>query len=274
MLTHAFTAAVVVVATGLFLAIMPGRPVPLDRFAILLAIMALAQVSIGTINEWADRHDDAAGKPWRPLPSGAISPGAALALGVASLIAALALSALIGEALLALTALGLAAGHSYNLALRRTALSFLAYTIALPLVPIWVSVGAGQFDGRLVWLYLVGMPATIQMHLANALPDLDADKQANHLALAQLLGPDRAIRLCWFCAAITPVVVLGSALALRSATVELWAGLAVYLLLLSAAAIVWRRNSRLGLYWTFRLLAPATAAAGIGWVAGITAAAP
>ena len=274
MLTHAFAAAVVVIATGLLLAIMPGPQIPLGRFVILLAIMALAQVSIGAVNEWADRHDDAVGKPWRPLPSGAISPGVALAVGVASLIAALTLSAMIGEALLALTALGLGAGHSYNLALRRTALSFLAYTIALPLVPIWASVGAGQLDGRLVWLYLVGLPATIQVHLANALPDLDADKQADHLALAQLLGPNRAIWLCWACATMTPVVVLGSALGLGSATIEVWIGLAVYLLLGSIAAIIWRRNSRLGMYWTFRLLAPATAAAGVGWVAGIIVAAP
>ena len=270
MLTHAFAAAVVVIATGLLLAIMPGGPIPVGRFVVLLAIMALAQVSIGAVNEWADRHDDAVGKPWRPLPSGAITPGVALVLGGASLSAALALSAMIGEALAALTAVGLAAGHSYNLALRRTALSFLAYTIALPLVPIWASVGAGQFDGRLAWLYLVGLPATIQIHLANALPDLDADRQADHLALAQLLGPSRAVWLCWICAAITPAVVLGSALGLGSATVEVWAGLAVYLLLLSIAAIVWRRDSRQGMYWTFRLLAPATAALGIGWVAGLT----
>lgn len=274
MLTHAFAGAVVVIATGLLLAIMPGGPVPLGRFVMLLATMALAQVSIGAINEWADRHDDAVGKPWRPLPSGAISPGVALALGVASLIAALALSATIGMDLLALTAVGLAAGHSYNLALRRTALSFLAYTIALPLVPIWASVGAGQFDGRLIWLYLVGLPATIQIHLANALPDLDADKRADHLALAQLLGPTRAIWMCWTCAAITPAVVLGSTLALGSATIEVWIGLAVYLLLGSVAAIVWRRDSRQGMYWTFRLLAPATAAAGIGWVAGVLATMP
>ncbi|MBI5431941.1 MAG: UbiA family prenyltransferase [Planctomycetes bacterium] len=40
------------------------------------------------LNDWADRHDDARTRPGRPLPSGAVSPRAALAVGVALLVLA------------------------------------------------------------------------------------------------------------------------------------------------------------------------------------------
>src|SRR5262245_12772163 len=44
------------------------------------------------LNDHADRHIDAVQRPERPLPSGRIAPGAALALGVSLLAACLALA--------------------------------------------------------------------------------------------------------------------------------------------------------------------------------------
>jgi len=63
------------------------------------------------LNDWADRHEDArSGRP-RPIPSGAVKPGSALALAVALLVLGPALAALIAPraaAILAVVA-GLAA---------------------------------------------------------------------------------------------------------------------------------------------------------------------
>jgi 4-hydroxybenzoate polyprenyltransferase len=48
------------------------------------------------LNAWVDREEDAATRPRRPLPSGAIAPGVALALAVVGLAGAPALAAAIG----------------------------------------------------------------------------------------------------------------------------------------------------------------------------------
>src|SRR5690606_22559394 len=74
------------------------------------------------LNDWADREEDAAERPERPIPSGRISPGAALGLAAALTGAGLATAALAGGRR-GLTVAGLLAGAvwAYDLRLKRTA---------------------------------------------------------------------------------------------------------------------------------------------------------
>ncbi|MFD9290105.1 SCO3242 family prenyltransferase [Streptomyces sp. NPDC060030] len=74
------------------------------------------------LNDWADREEDAADRPHRPIPSGRVTPGAALAAAGALTAAGLALAARAGRPALAVAS-GLAATvWAYDLRLKHTKL--------------------------------------------------------------------------------------------------------------------------------------------------------
>ncbi|MFJ6658199.1 SCO3242 family prenyltransferase [Streptomyces sp. NPDC091377] len=72
------------------------------------------------LNDWADREEDAAERPHRPLPSGRIRPGAALAAAGALTVAGLALAARAGRPALTVAAPLAATVWAYDLGLKRT----------------------------------------------------------------------------------------------------------------------------------------------------------
>ncbi|MFE9611012.1 SCO3242 family prenyltransferase [Streptomyces sp. NPDC006012] len=72
------------------------------------------------LNDWADRDEDAAERPHRPLPSGRISPAAALAAAGAATAAGLALAARAGRPALAVASSLAATVWAYDLVLKRT----------------------------------------------------------------------------------------------------------------------------------------------------------
>ncbi|MFD0369124.1 SCO3242 family prenyltransferase [Streptomyces sp. NPDC127114] len=74
------------------------------------------------LNDWADRAEDALDRPHRPLPSGRIRPGAALAASTALTAAGLALAARAGRAPLAVAGALAATVWSYDLHLKHTRL--------------------------------------------------------------------------------------------------------------------------------------------------------
>ncbi|MGW8767638.1 SCO3242 family prenyltransferase [Streptomyces sp. NPDC055815] len=72
------------------------------------------------LNDWADRHEDALERPHRPLPSGRVTPGAALAASTALTLAGLGLASRAGRpALLTATALATTV-WAYDLGLKHT----------------------------------------------------------------------------------------------------------------------------------------------------------
>ncbi|MEU0643979.1 SCO3242 family prenyltransferase [Streptomyces umbrinus] len=72
------------------------------------------------LNDWADRAEDAVDRPHRPLPSGRISPTAALAAAGGLTAAGLALASTAGRRPLAVAAALAATVWSYDLVLKRT----------------------------------------------------------------------------------------------------------------------------------------------------------
>ncbi|MEE1753986.1 SCO3242 family prenyltransferase [Streptomyces sp. SP18CS02] len=72
------------------------------------------------LNDWADRDEDAVDRPHRPIPSGRVTPGAALTASAALTVTGLVLAARAGRAPLAVaTALG-ATVWAYDLGLKHT----------------------------------------------------------------------------------------------------------------------------------------------------------
>ncbi|MFF3208223.1 SCO3242 family prenyltransferase [Streptomyces sp. NPDC002962] len=72
------------------------------------------------LNDWADRAEDAADRPHRPLPSGRVSPAAALTAACALTAAGLALAARAGRPALTVAVPLAATVWSYDLALKHT----------------------------------------------------------------------------------------------------------------------------------------------------------
>jgi 4-hydroxybenzoate polyprenyltransferase len=72
------------------------------------------------LNDWADRDEDAAERPHRPLPSGRIRPAAAVTAACAFTAAGLTLAARAGRPALAVAAPLAATVWAYDLALKRT----------------------------------------------------------------------------------------------------------------------------------------------------------
>ncbi|GAB7143143.1 transferase [Mycobacterium riyadhense] len=76
-------------------AIWSGRPLVGRRLALPLA-SALLYWSGMVLNDWADRERDAIERPERPIPSGQVSPGSALALAAALAAAGVATATAVG----------------------------------------------------------------------------------------------------------------------------------------------------------------------------------
>ena len=185
---------------------------PVDRLLLVGVMLACQQIAISFHNDWCDRDLDAAGKPWRAIPSGAVRSGLVRALAWLLVAASLALALPLGWLEVVLDALGIACGFAYNAWLKRTTLSWLPFAIAFPLVPLF---GPAALDGveralRLAPpLFAAGAPLAVAIHLADTLPDLRQDRAHGVRGLAHRLGA-RGSRAA--CAAL----FLGSALILAS----------------------------------------------------------
>jgi 4-hydroxybenzoate polyprenyltransferase len=164
------------------------------RFWWIGAIMLLVQFSISAMNEWADAELDGRAGRQRPIPLGLVSRGAALGVAVACAIGAFLLCVLseLGPLALLLVGLGTACGWAYDLWLKPTPLSFVPFAIAFPLMPFWIGVLAGRPLTSLLFLFLGGSPLATAIHLADAIPDRERDREAGLRTLAVSLGTPRA----------------------------------------------------------------------------------
>jgi len=160
------------------------------RMSWIAAIMLLVQFSISALNEWADQDLDARSDRRRPIPLGLLSPRTAVVIAVVGAVAALVLSVFSGFGLLAfvMVLLGIACGWGYDLKLKRTPLSFLPFAIAFPLLPLWVAMIAGRPMDALGAVLLGGIPLSVSIHLADAIPDRALDRAAGVNTLAVALG--------------------------------------------------------------------------------------
>jgi 4-hydroxybenzoate polyprenyltransferase len=267
---HPFPTLMSVAATGLLAVVAAdGRPEP-SILIRLLAVMFLTQAAIGTLNDYCDRFADALSKPWKPLVSGAVSARQALGIAVGAATAAVVLGATLGPAAWLYGVLGLAAGITYDLRLKRTVLSGVPYLVALPLVPLWVWEASGAFSPALWWLVPLGGLLGAALHLANALPDLNEDAEAGIQNAAHALGDAWTVRLA--CASFLLAQGLAAAvLVLLDGDLRLYLPGAVpslLLLLLGAWALYGRL--RLDRRWGFGAWMASALLVSVSWLAALT----
>ncbi len=246
-----------------------GHPAP--GTALRLAVTMLAvQSAIGIVNDCVDRELDAGPKPWKPIPAGVV--GMRTAWGLGALVAALALllGATLGPAAWLLSTAGLGVGLAYDLRLKRTPLSGLTYAVALPLVPLWVWTALGRFTPALLWVWPVGVLLGGALHLANALPDLEADATGGVRGLAQRLGRRRALAGAWGGYLLAVLLAAALGLLLGHERRPLLLGAAGALVLLGAAVAAFaHRPGAAGLRLGWSLLAPGAALLAVTWLAAL-----
>jgi 4-hydroxybenzoate polyprenyltransferase len=250
--------AVVVAAAGLL-----TRQLPSARTALGLTLVMLpGQLAIGALNDWADASSDSDSKPFKPIARGEVSRGAALALALGGFALSLATAAWLGRDVLAVDALGVAAGVAYDLGLQRTPAAVLAWWAGLATVPLLAMVVTGRSRGAVESALLAGFVA-LALQLANGLPDTEGDRRTGARTLASVLGAgaSRGVTSASLAAAALYIVAVRAPLG-QSALALVAAGL------IAAGAVVAllpRTAPRLA----FPLLAVVTAAAAVTWLAAL-----
>ncbi|MFI5808298.1 SCO3242 family prenyltransferase [Streptomyces sp. NPDC051561] len=118
------------------------------RGTLLAAAASLCLYEAGMVlNDWADRAQDAVERPHRPIPSGRIAPGAALAASCALTAGGLALAARAGRPTLALATALTATVWAYDLKLKHTAAAPGAMAAARALDVLMGAVGTAGVGG-------------------------------------------------------------------------------------------------------------------------------
>jgi 4-hydroxybenzoate polyprenyltransferase len=269
-LIHPFPTALNAVAV-VFLALVAERGSPGAWLLARLAVtMFFAQAAIGAVNDYVDRHLDAATKPWKPIAAGVVSPGKALRVGVVAAGASLAVGATLGPAALALSAAGMATGLVYDLRLKRTAYSGMTYAVALPLVPLWVWTALDRFSPVLLWVWPIGLLLGGALQIANALPDLEGDASQGVRGAAQRLGRRGALVTAWggYLLAVVLALILG--LGLGHDLRLLLPGVAAALALLAITVVAYAvRPGVAALQLGWSVLAPGAGVLAVSWLAGL-----
>jgi 4-hydroxybenzoate polyprenyltransferase len=175
-----------------------GLPLALVLFAVLVG-----QLSVGWSNDAFDATlDREAGRSRKPTVAGDVAPrslwaAAWIALAVSSVLSWIAAGPVGGS----FHVFFLAMAWLYNVALSRTAWSWLPYALAFGAMPAFLYVG---LDGSAPpwWTVAVFAIVATSAHLANALPDLESDRETGLGGLAVRLGRWRSTVLCWLLLAL------------------------------------------------------------------------
>lgn len=189
---------------GLVLACHPGPTVAVTTFSVLVltglgapgrtvAVVAVAvltgQLSIGWSNDWVDAaRDVAARRRDKPVAGGLV---AVPTVRVAAWLAATgcvssSLATGLRPGVVHLVAVG--GGWLYNVWFKRTAWSPLPYAVSFGLLPVFLVLalpGGGSVAG---WVVTATALLGVAAHLANVLPDLEADAVTGVRGLPHRLG--------------------------------------------------------------------------------------
>lgn len=218
----------------------------------LVLVMLPIQFAIGALNDLCDRESDRVTKPRKPLASGAAAPGLAVGVTIGGLVLGPVMAATFPLPTVLLAATGAGAGVAYDLWLQRGLLSWFPYWVAFVALPLCAWATVGHLDRRAaIAVPPLALVLALSLHLANASPDVAADRSSGEAGLAVRLGERWSRRLSLILALVAGVAAVLAAAALgQSAVVVLLGALP---LLGTAAVLATLRSAR-----TFPVLACGT----------------
>lgn len=210
-----------------------NRDAPLSAYLTLGGGMLLFQFTIGLVNDIVDVEDDRTAKPWKPLVRYELSATVPTILAVGMATTGLLITSQLPWRGWVIGVLGLLCGLGYDMYFKRTDWSWLPYSIAFPLLPLWVYVALDAWKPWLWWVLPLGTLAGFALHLANQAPDASAGRAAG---LPGRLGEARSTHLA---VALFEVVAIAVAVLIRPESTLLAfgaGGVAVTILGISSAA--------------------------------------
>ena len=189
-----------------------------------LAALATLFVSAAA-NAWNDYRDidiDRITQPQRPLPSGMVSPRAALVFSIVLSALSLGLAALISPAALAIAVASNVLLYVYSVWLKSTVLLGNA-TVALisAMSPIFGGVAAGNVRPSL-WLGAIIFVGILGREVLKTLADYDGDHAHQVRTIATAIGPRAARTVFFFLLGATAIVMLAPYLAGQYRPIYAW----------------------------------------------------
>ena len=161
--------------------------------ALVAAAVLSGQLSVGWSNDAVDaRRDAAADRGGKPVAAGAVSARTAGAAAVAALVLCVPLSLASGAPAGAAHLVWVASGWAYNLGVKATRWSWLPYAAGFGSLPAFVALGLPGRPWPAWWAVAAAALLGVGAHLANVLPDIEADLRAGVRGWPQRLGPERA----------------------------------------------------------------------------------
>lgn len=178
-----------VAVTALSAALFAVAGKPLSVCLLGAAAVLAGQLTIGWSNDLIDApRDRAAGRTDKPLAaSPELHRQVRLALGGA-LVLTVVLSLALGWRAAALHAVTVTGGWAYNLGLKATPWSALAYFLAFGALPALAASAVPGPELAPAWAMLAAGLVGVAAHFGNVLPDLPEDLAAGVLGLPQRLG--------------------------------------------------------------------------------------
>jgi 4-hydroxybenzoate polyprenyltransferase len=265
--SHPFPLSAVVFLTGLgAVASAEGDDLDLGRLVLVLLAMLLSQLAIGWTNDYVDRESDRRVQPSKPIASGRVDARKMPVAIAAVLLGAFVIGVALGPLPLLFLAIGTAAGLSYDLWLKQSVWSWAPYVVAFCVLPPYVWTSLDLYRPELLGIYAIALPLAPAVHIANVLPDIEADAATGRRNLALTLGRARALRVIAICLLQALVLaVLLSPVIDYDATL-LGATVLVYLVILGVAAVCYLRRLDV---MAFRAVVVAAVLFAGGWLAAV-----
>ena len=239
--------------------------------AALLAGQLATQFAISLLNDYWDLPADRLTKPDKPIPAGVVSAASVRRWGTALAGAALVLAVPLGGRTLVCAAVGLGAGLLYDWRWKRTLASPVPFAAGFGVLPLWAWAGVGRaWDGP-VWIgAMLTAWLVLALHVADTLPDLEADQTVGVRGLAHRLGAQNARRVCWGVLGVGLGLAAGLGMALQANALVLGGTLLVGGGLLAAAIILYSRRGSQALRPMAGLIESAALLTALGWLAAVT----
>lgn len=226
--SHAAPTAVVTIVVGLLAA---GLGWSGWSLAGVFVAVLIGQLSVGWSNDAFDAPLDARSQRRdKPTVALGISPRALWVAAVVALVTSCVLSWLVAGVIGgSWHVFALIMAWLYNTVLSRTWWSWLPYALAFGSIPAFLTYGLnGQPPA--MWLTAVCAIVGMSAHVANALPDLEMDRQAEVKGFVTSVGKVGATWLCWILLTVGSLI-----LAVESSSVSAWFPLAIGITLAGAA---------------------------------------
>ena len=212
MLAHVEPIVLILTVVTLFAVRATWPHPPWATILLLLAGQAAMQFSIGILNDYCDRHLDAAGGKNKPIVRGLVRPHEALLAGLFMIVVMIVIL-LPFNFLTWLAALGyLVLGPIYNLGLKSTPFTGILFALAMPLLPLYAFAGVGRIPSMVLWFIPIGALLGVALNLANALPDVEEDAASKANTLAVVLGVKGSFIAC-------PLLILPAAILIGVLTI-------------------------------------------------------